>query len=101
MLGGDKEERGGGRVEMEQRKEFYSERGISVKWIRRSRKEERVAREEIEDRDRDIQERERYNKVQKSRWNRWYKEMRVSRYLREKGKEERVINMHTSSATKF
>lgn len=35
-------------------------------------------------------------KVQKSRWNRWYKEVRtvrLSRYLKERGKEKSMIRI--------
>lgn len=36
---------------------------------------------------------ERFEKVNKSRWNKWYKEIRIiglPRYLKEKGKENRL-----------
>jgi len=64
-----------------------------VEWVRRRREEGRELRREMEERDREVQEQERYNKVQRSRWNRWYKEVRtmgVPKYLREEGKEGRM-----------
>ena len=49
----------------EQRKEFYRVRGVSVEWVRRRREEGRELIEEMEGRDREVQEQERYNKVQR------------------------------------
>lgn len=78
-----------------QRKDFYRERGVSTEWVRRRRAEGREGREEIEGRDIKMQQQEKFERVQKSKWNR-YKEMRVlgiPNYLKEKRKEGRMIRV--------
>jgi len=67
---------------------------VSVEWIRRQGEKGREGRGEIEERDVEVQQQERFERVQKSRWNVWYKKVRVlevPKYLREKGKEGRMI----------
>jgi len=68
---------------------------VSVEWVRGySGKEEGKAREVVEQKDKEIQQQERFERIQK--WNRWYKEigtMGTLRYLREKWKEERMIRV--------
>lgn len=69
---------------------------MSVEWIRRQREEAREVSEEIEKRDIEMQQQESFERVQKSRWNVWYKEVRIlgaPRYLREKRKERRIIRI--------
>lgn len=47
----------------------------------------------LKKRDLEIQMQERFERVNKSRWNKWYKEIRIiglPRYLKEKGKENRL-----------
>lgn len=63
--------------------------------MRRRRAEGREGREEIEGRDIEMQQQEKFERVQKSKWNR-YKEMRVlgiPKYLKEKRKEGRMIRV--------
>ena len=50
----------------------------------------------MEERDREVQAQERFERIGKSRWNKWYKEIRtvgLPRYLKEKGKEERLVRI--------
>jgi len=65
-------------------------------WVRRYRgKGGKVGREVVERIDKEIQQQERFERIQKSRWNR-YKEigtMETPRYLRERRKEERMIRV--------
>lgn len=42
---------------------------MSVEWIRRQREEAREVSEETEKRDIEVQQQERFERVQKSRWN--------------------------------
>ncbi|EZA46498.1 hypothetical protein X777_00096 [Ooceraea biroi] len=80
----------------EERKDFYKERGVAVEWVKRRREEGREIRGEIEERDKEVQQQERFERVQKSRWNKWYKEIGkigLPRYLREGRKEERMIRI--------
>lgn len=60
----------------------------------------RVAGEETEgwlkERDIEMQSQERFERVQKSRWNRWYKKavtLELPRYLRKRGKEESIVRI--------
>jgi len=85
-----------GSVWEEQRKSFYEERGVSVEWVRGQRERGVEVREVVEQRDKEIQQQERFERIQRSRWNRWYKEIRtlgMPRYLKEKWKEERMIRV--------
>ncbi|EZA62834.1 hypothetical protein X777_01148, partial [Ooceraea biroi] len=51
---------------------------------------------EVEDRDLEIQQQERYGRIERSRWNRCYRELRtldIPRYLKKAGKEGRMIRI--------
>ncbi|EZA50990.1 hypothetical protein X777_10538 [Ooceraea biroi] len=70
--------------------------GVSVEWVRRQREEGREIRQEVEDRDLEVQQQERYGRIERSRWNRWYRELRtlgIPRYLKKAGKEGRMIRI--------
>lgn len=44
----------------------------------------------------EVQQQERYEKIKKSKWNRWYKKVRtigLSRYLKERGEEGKIIRV--------
>lgn len=45
---------------------FLQGEGVSTEWVKRRREEEREGREEIEGRDIDVQQQERFERVQKS-----------------------------------
>lgn len=65
MLGRDKEERRW-KVEVEvkeQRKRFYKQRGVSLEWVRRCREEGREVRGELEGRDVEVQQQERFERI--------------------------------------
>ncbi|EFN67046.1 hypothetical protein EAG_02771 [Camponotus floridanus] len=90
----EKLEKGGG--ENGQENVGKREREVSLEWVRMRREEGREGKEEIEGRDIEMQQQERFERVQKSKWNRWYKDGRVlgiPQYLYEKGKEERMIRV--------
>lgn len=64
-----------------------------MEWVRRCWKEERKVSRGIEERDREVQQQEGRRRIDTSRWNKWYKMVRtieIPKYLREKGKEERM-----------
>lgn len=97
VLGRNKRKEGEGRVKVgETEKGFLQgERGIG-RIGRRRREEGGGWREEIEARDVEVQQQEIYESIQKSRWNVWYKEimvMGVPKYLRERGKEGRMVRI--------
>ncbi|RLU22724.1 hypothetical protein DMN91_005002 [Ooceraea biroi] len=55
-----------------------------------------AATAEVEDRDLEIQQQERYGRIERSRWNRCYRELRtldIPRYLKKAGKEGRMIRI--------
>lgn len=60
-----------------QRKDFYKERGVLVGGIRRIRKVRKKVEEWLKERDSEIQMQKRFERMQKSRQNRWYKEMKT------------------------
>lgn len=63
--------------------------------MRKQREEGREWRGEVKRRDVEVQQQERFERIQRSR-NGWYKEIRVlgvPMYLREKGKEKRMIRI--------
>lgn len=48
----------------------------------------------MEERDREVQQQERDERIQKSRWNKWYKKLRtlgMPKYLKEVRKEKKMI----------
>ena len=80
----------------EQRKGFYKERGMSEELVKRIRREGGEVIGQLEERDREVQAQERFERIEKSRWNKWYKEIRtvgLPRYLKEYGKEERLVRI--------
>jgi len=69
---------------------------VSLEWVRRQREEGREWRGEIERKDVEVQQQERFERIQRSRWNEWYKNIRVlgvPRYLKERGKERRMVRV--------
>lgn len=68
-----------------------------MEWLKWHREEGGDVRNVVERRDVEVLQQERFEKIQRSRWNRWYKErmrmMRIPRYLRERGGEERMIRI--------
>lgn len=63
---------------------------MSLEWVRRQREECRDWRGEVKKSNIEVQEQKRFKRVQRLKWNRLYKEIRVwvvPKYLREKGKK--------------
>lgn len=54
-------EEGGSKWER-QKRDFYRERGVSTEWVKTRREEEREEREEIEGRDIEVQQQERFER---------------------------------------
>ena len=72
------------------------ERGISAEWVKEVRSGGGSMESELVKRDREVQAQERIGRILNSRWNKWYREIRtlgLPRYLKEKGKETRMIRV--------
>lgn len=60
-----------------------------MEWIRKSREEGRKVREWIEERE--VQTQETFERIRRSKWNKWYKKvgvMGLPRYLKERRKDD-------------
>lgn len=76
----------------EERKDFFGSRKMRLEEIERRREEEETWIEEIENREKDRQRRERWEKIKESKYNRWYKEVkgeRIPGYLKKDWGESR------------
>lgn len=77
----------------EERKRFYEQRETSTIGVRMIREGEESVKEVMEERDREEQGQERYERTRKSGYNRWYKELRtrsteILKERNERGKKE-------------
>lgn len=55
-----------------ERKQFFEERGVGIKEWERKWREGEIRFEKVEERDREKQRKERWEKIRNSRYNRWY-----------------------------
>nr|XP_034195024.1 golgin subfamily A member 6-like protein 6 [Osmia lignaria] len=84
--------RGEGSKWEEERRKFFEERGLKLEKLEEKRSSGEMGYEELEERDKQMQEEERWEKITESRYNRWYKtiiEPGIPRYLEKGWKEER------------
>lgn len=76
--------------------ESILQRGMSVEWVKKVRLGRGDVEGELIERDREIQTQERAERILRSRSNRWYRELRtirIPRYLKKRGKEERMMRV--------
>lgn len=67
------------------RKNFCEERGITIEEMEEKREEGEACLGEVERKDKEKQRKERWERIRKSRYNRWYKEVkgeRIPKYLK-------------------
>ncbi|XP_046142799.1 uncharacterized protein LOC123988066 [Osmia bicornis bicornis] len=80
----------------EEREKFFQERGIEMREIENKRRSWEMEYKEIEEKDRQIQEEERWERIMESRYNKWYKMIKepgIPRYLEKGWREERWRRM--------
>lgn len=90
----EEKQRGQGSKWEEGRRRFFEDRGYSCEAAGLLRAEGIDVGKVMEERDRELQEQEKWGCLREARYNRWYREVRTERlprYLRDKGKEERRI----------